>query len=144
MASLGRTLALAAVLLVPDCEVACAADHAGKQGAANAMLPAGLPLVRDADRQREQGGWALPLLAATLAGAGGAWTLWRRGRRQAARSQGPGARARLVRLSSQALTAQATLHAVQWNGEELLLACTGQQVSVIARRAVPPCKEDDA
>jgi flagellar biogenesis protein FliO len=40
----------------------------------------------------------------------------------------------LVRISSQALTAQASLHAVRWNGEELLLACTPQQVTLLARR----------
>ncbi|MCG2594960.1 flagellar biosynthetic protein FliO [Ramlibacter sp. XY19] len=41
----------------------------------------------------------------------------------------------LVRLSSQALTAQASLHTVRWHDEELLLACTGQQVTLLARRA---------
>jgi hypothetical protein len=48
----------------------------------------------------------------------------------------------LVRISSQALTAQASLHAVRWNGEELLLACTPQQVTLLARRPIAPLQGD--
>lgn len=43
----------------------------------------------------------------------------------------------ILRLSSQALTPQASVHAVQWNGEEFLLGCTGQQVTLLARRSAP-------
>ena len=41
---------------------------------------------------------------------------------------------RVERLSSQALTAQASVHAIRWHGEDLLLACSAQQVTVLARR----------
>lgn len=43
----------------------------------------------------------------------------------------------IQRLASQALTPQASVHAVQWNGEEFLLGCTGQQVTLLARRSAP-------
>jgi flagellar biogenesis protein FliO len=43
----------------------------------------------------------------------------------------------IVRLSSQALTPQASVHAVQWNGEEFLLGCTAQQVTLLSRRSAP-------
>jgi flagellar biogenesis protein FliO len=43
----------------------------------------------------------------------------------------------ILRLCSQALTPQASVHAVQWNGEEFLLGCTGQQVTLLARRSAP-------
>lgn len=36
------------------------------------------------------------------------------------------------------LTPQASLHVVEWQGEELLLGCTAQSVSVVARR---PCDD---
>lgn len=38
------------------------------------------------------------------------------------------------KLASLPLTPQASVHAVRWNGEELLLGCTSHQVSVLARR----------
>lgn len=43
---------------------------------------------------------------------------------------------RVLRLSSQPLTPQASVHVVRWDGEELLLGCTAQQVSLLARRTV--------
>lgn len=114
------------------------------QATSGAVLSPSLPLRRDVAREGEQGGWALPLLAVTLASAGGAWTWWLRSRRSGAGSREVAKGGRLVRLSSQALTGHASVHAVRWNGEELLLACTGQQVRVIARRAVPGAAEDAA
>jgi flagellar biogenesis protein FliO len=48
-----------------------------------------------------------------------------------------GKAADLVRLSSHALTAQASLHAVRWRDEELLLGCTPNGVTVLARRPQP-------
>ncbi|ROZ63200.1 flagellar biosynthetic protein FliO [Ramlibacter sp. WS9] len=36
------------------------------------------------------------------------------------------------------LTPQASLHVVEWQGEELLLGCTAQSVTVVARR---PCDD---
>jgi len=46
-----------------------------------------------------------------------------------------GAQGQLVRLSSHSLTAQASVHAVRWRDEELLLGCTPTGVTVLARRA---------
>lgn len=43
-----------------------------------------------------------------------------------------------MRLSSQALTPQASVHAVAWNGEEYLVGCTSQQVILLARKGIPP------
>ena len=107
-----------------------------------APLPASLPLRRDeAAPPSPPGGWpSLALL--TLAGAGGAWTLWRR------RQRGKVALARsaedphVVRVSSQALTAQASVHVVRWNGEELLVCCTAQQAQLLARRPMPNAFEE--
>ena len=131
-----RTLLAAALLPVGLCtHVAWAVEAAGAQVAASAVLPANLPLRRDAAREGEPASWTLPLLAVTLAGASGAWTLWLRSRR-AAGHRGVNDPGRLVRLSSQALTGQASVHAVRWNSEELLLACSGQQVTLIARRSI--------
>lgn len=42
----------------------------------------------------------------------------------------------LSRISSQTLTPQASVHAVTWHGEELLLGCTPQSVTVLARHPV--------
>lgn len=39
-----------------------------------------------------------------------------------------------ARLASVALTPQASVHVVQWHGEEFLLACTPQQVTVLSQR----------
>lgn len=44
----------------------------------------------------------------------------------------------LSRVSSQTLTAQASVHVVTWHGEELLLGCTPQSVTVLARHPAPP------
>ena len=46
-----------------------------------------------------------------------------------------GGAGQLVRLSSHSLTAQASVHAVRWRDEELLLGCTPAGVTVLARRA---------
>jgi hypothetical protein len=43
----------------------------------------------------------------------------------------------LVRLSSHPLTAHASVHALRWNGEELLVGCTSQQVTLLARQPMP-------
>ena len=45
-----------------------------------------------------------------------------------------------ARLASMAPTPQASVHVVQWQGEELLLGCTAQGVSLLARRPAPPAE----
>jgi flagellar biogenesis protein FliO len=44
------------------------------------------------------------------------------------------ARAVPSRVASVPLTPQASVHVVQWNGQEFLLACTSQQVTVLSQR----------
>ena len=39
------------------------------------------------------------------------------------------------------LAPHATLHTVEWNGEELLLGCTAQSVTLVARRVAEDTKE---
>src|SRR3954454_14081242 len=114
--------------------IACQAAGAEQTAPAAATLPASLPLRRDSVAIAEAGSWAPSIALLMLAGAGGAWAWWRRSQR--ART-GPRTSARaeqVLRLSSQALTPQASVHAVQWRGEELLLACTANQVTVVGRR----------
>lgn len=53
------------------------------------------------------------------------------------------AAAPITRVASQALTQQASVHAIQWNGEELLLACTPQHVTLLARRPLQRPEEPE-
>ena len=99
-------------------------------------LPRSLPVHREGAPDSGLG-WSSPRSLLALLGAGGAWVAWRRTRSRTARQVTP----QIVRLSSQALTPQASVHAVQWNGEELLIACTAQQVSLLARRPVAADQE---
>jgi hypothetical protein len=39
------------------------------------------------------------------------------------------------------LTQQCSLHVVEWNGEELLLGCTPQAVSLLKRRSADPARQ---
>lgn len=100
---------------------------------AGATLPATLPVRRDAEVRSGAPDWAPSLALAIAAGLGGAWA-WRR---RSSRGRGPVARAEpLVRLANLSLTPQASVHAVQWRGEEWLLACTPQQVTLLSRRTI--------
>jgi hypothetical protein len=126
-------LAMAAMFPGP----ASAAEPRPQASAAAAgKLPANLPVRRDAGSSVPESAWdsAIALLSIGAA-AGGLW-LWRRrspaggGHRKAATGHFP-----VVRLSSQALTPQASVHVVQWKGEEYLLGCAGQQVTLLDRKA---------
>jgi flagellar biogenesis protein FliO len=93
-----------------------------------------LPLRRDAPLDTDQGWLPSALLLSLGVGAGG-WWVWqqRRGKRSGMTGTVGRERGGVVRLASQALTAQASVHAVQWNGEEYLLACTAQQVTLLGK-----------
>lgn len=95
-------------------------------------LPAILPLRPEPSAGADS--WPTALAWLGIAGAaGGLWWYLRVGARSPRRrnvANGEG----VVRLSSQALTPHASVHAVRWNGEEYLLACTSQEVTLVARR----------
>lgn len=131
-----HVVALVLVLAAPA--PARSGTAAGDSNASQPGLPATLPLRREGASGREHSGWTGALLVLSMAGTGAAWAGWRRrARRRPSVDTSVGQR--IVRVSSQALTPHASLHAVQWNGEELLLACTAQEVTVVARhRCVPP------
>jgi hypothetical protein len=97
-------------------------------------LPGTLPLRRDAEPAADDGSWMPSVLLLGLAVAAGGYAVWRRGAGAQAKSAARRGDAAVARLSSQALTPHASVHAVQWKGEEFLLACTPQQVTLLARR----------
>lgn len=109
-----------------------------------ATLPASLPVRRDLPLAGEATSWGSSLVLLALTGGAGAWVLWWRSARartnaaKAARSEA----ACVLRLASQPLTQHASVHAVQWNGEEFLLGCTAQQVTLLSRRPVDALRGD--
>jgi hypothetical protein len=107
-------------------------------GTSGGTLPASLPLRRDLAAGSEPAAWGSPLLMLGLAGAAGAGVFWWRNARArtGAAAKSRSETAMVVRLSSQALTPHASVHAVQWNGEEYLVGCTAQQVTLLSRRPV--------
>jgi hypothetical protein len=75
------------------------------------------------------------LLALGLAVGGGALVALRSGSWRSLRLRRPASqRASIERLSTQMLAKGASLHAVRWHGEELLIGCTDREVTLLARR----------
>jgi flagellar biogenesis protein FliO len=108
-------------------------------GGARTTLPSSLPVKRQAMQAPDVGSWSLGVAVLAFGGAaGGAW-LWKRGlgRSMHRRLRVGSERNALVRLSSQSLTPHASVHAVQWNGEEYLIACTPQSTTLLARKPAP-------
>ena len=97
-------------------------------------LLGGLALRRDPEPALDGGWWMPSVLLLGAAVAVGGYALWRRGGGQQAHAGARRTEAALTRVSSQALTPNASVHAVHWNGEAFLLACTSQQVTLLARR----------
>lgn len=104
-----------------------------------------IPLRRDApagDSVAETLGWAALLV---IGAAGAALVILRRGVlpriRAGAWLRSPAGNSGPKVLGRTALTQQASLHVVEWQGEELLLGCTAQSVSVLSRRALESPKE---
>lgn len=116
---------------------------AGAQGSAAGSLASNLPLRRDAASATETGSWTTSGLLVALTGAAGAWAWWRRSARRRPAAASDAGKTAIQRLASQALTPQASVHAVRWNGEELLLGCTAQQVTLLSRKPVAPLQGDD-
>lgn len=107
---------------------------AASERAASGKLPSALPVRRDVPEPGSPPPWTSTLGLLSLGAALGGWWIWTRraSRSRLARNVNP-----IVRLGSQALTQQASVHAVQWNGEEFLLGCTAQGVVLLSRRSVP-------
>lgn len=127
------TLRFRRALLALLVTVVCSSAAKGAES-----LPGHLPLRRDAQAVSELGSWMPSLLLLGLAVAAGGYLLWRRGSAASAHPL-PSRREELtvMRLSSHALTPQASIHALRWNGEEFLVGCTLQQVTLLARRPSP-------
>ncbi len=100
-------------------------------------IPHSVPLKRELQGGSPGGNWSIPALLLGLTGvAGAALLVVRRGGARlwagaSAVGRQPGA---IATLGRQVLTPQVTVHALRWHGEDLLLSCTAQEVTVIARR----------
>jgi hypothetical protein len=105
--------------------------------AAASGLPGQLPLRKDPEPV-DAGTWLPALVLLALLVAAGGLAVWHRGgaalaaamKRTLRSEHRPGP----ARVSSVALTPQASIHVVHWQGEELLLGCTAQQVTLLARK----------
>ena len=106
----------------------------------SSSLSGSLPLRKEADPP-DTSLWMPAVVLLALLGVAGGVVVWQRGagaftaglRRRPARE----ARRGPDRLSSLVLTPQASVHVVQWQGEELLIGCTAQQVTVLCKRERP-------
>lgn len=128
-------LACAGLLLAP---VRAGAAEGGNEAAAPGGMPSSLPLRRDEARAADATPWLTGTALLGLIAIAGAALAVRRGRwgLLPARSTGADAGRRIERLATQVLTAQASVHAIRWNGEELLVACNAQQVTLLVRKPV--------
>jgi hypothetical protein len=135
------------VLLVP-----CGHAQGGETPAAPPLagapigLSAALPLRREPVHAFPAAPWLATSGTLAALAVGGTLLVGRRRRWGWLRPRGgraEGAR-ELVRIASQPLTAQASLHAVRWHGEDLLLGCTPQQVTLLARHPAPAAVEEPA
>lgn len=136
--ALARMHGMALLILLAPFAAGAAGEAAPSRAvpaAAAGALPTTLPLRRDPVASSGPSS-LVPAFGLLAVGglAGGLW-LWRRRGVPAARRRGiAGGGHAVLRLSSQALTPHASVHAVQWQGEEFLLACTAQNVRLLARR----------
>jgi hypothetical protein len=114
-----------------------AAGLARASAATEAGAIAALPMRRDAAVAPEWSLWLPLLVVLALSALALGYVVWQKGFAAVVGGlvRGKGAaRTPLVRLSSQALTPQASVHVLHWQGDEFLLACTGQQVVLLARK----------
>lgn len=131
---------LAALAMALGCSTVAATGHSTPaQPAASAasvgVLPSNLPLRRDLAVGSERTGWTPSFALIAFVGAAGAGMFWWKTTRARRAFGGPRSDTTAVlRLSSQALTPHASVHAVRWNGEEYLVACTSQSVTLLSRR----------
>lgn len=127
----------ALILLTSPGASASDVTTAAASGDANGgkSLPAAVPVRRDPALAADVPRWSPGFAFLAVAGAAGGLWFWRRG---AARLLGERLRVRtesaVVRLSSQPLTPHASVHSVIWRGEEFLVACTSQHVTLLSRK----------
>jgi hypothetical protein len=114
----------AAVLLLAACAtLACAS-------------PGGLPLRKEPD-MAETSLWVPALLLLACVAVAGGILAWQRGGgvfTAMVKHLPRETRGAPARVASLALTAQASVHVVRWQDDELLVGCSGQQVTVLATR----------
>lgn len=126
--------------LVPGCRrILAAVVLTLACSASQSSMPGSLPLRKEAESP-DTGLWLPAVVLLALLGVAGGIAVWQRG--AGALTSGwkrPAREARRGpdRLSSLVLTPQASVHVVQWQGEELLIGCTAQQVTVLCRRERP-------
>lgn len=101
---------------------------------AERRLPASLPVRAEPSPAGLT--WPPALAWLGMAGAAGGLWWWLRAGARSLRGRSVANGQGIVRLSSQALTPHASVHALRWNGEDYLLACTSQQVTLVSRRPV--------
>ena len=132
--------------LTIGCFVLVSALHAAPVSASEATiagpvsLPASMPLRRDEATPAAESVWGAVVAVLMVAGAGGTWW-WRRRGRGEARHRTRARAVPVVMLASRSLTPQASVHAIEWKGEELLVACTAQNVTVLSRRTLPQTEQ---
>ena len=103
-----------------------------------AGLPAHLPLKRDPADASEGSPWVMLLVLLGLSAGAGWLVLRQRGAESLLRAwRVPKAKAGIERIGSEVLTPQASVHVLRWQDEDLLLACTATQVTLLSRRPVP-------
>lgn len=130
--------ACAALVMSVHCAAATSSPDTAADpgsGASQGKLPGSLPVRRQGDVQGGFGWGPFAGLGLLAVGAAGWWAWTRQKGRRGPRTR-PGETVAVVRLSSQALTPQASVHAVRWNGQEYLLGCTAQHVTLLSRREV--------
>jgi hypothetical protein len=128
----------AATLLAAAC-ILCA------PGADAASIAAAVPLRRDGEVANDPTLWIPVVVMLVLCAVAGGYVVWHKGVGALLGGQADGRRTprgSLARLTSQSLTPQASVHVLQWQGEELLVACTPQQVTLLARKAAAPTRVD--
>lgn len=103
-------------------------------------IPHTVPLKRELQGGSPGGNWSVPALLLGLTGVAGAALLVvrRGGARLWPGAAGAGRQSgEIATLGRQVLTPQVSVHALRWHGEDLLLSCTAQEVTVIARHPAP-------
>jgi flagellar biogenesis protein FliO len=134
------TLLVGALMLTPPA-VAQPVPAPAAQASAPASTPAlsNIPLRRDEPARSEGPSMLVVVAVLSVLVAIATFAMRRRGAQGLLRAwqQRSGVpTADITRMASQPLTAQTSIHVVRWNDEELLLGCTPQQVTLLARRPV--------